>query len=325
MSYNRENYLRLRGEFEARHRERVSAAELRRAELQKKLPELYRIDRELAEIGVRIYGEITAPTAQPRPLDERLADLRRENERLQQERAELLRAHGYSSDETDPHFDCPVCRDYGTVGDRICECLRHALVEDGYRSAGIAQLVRTQTFDTFRPDLYPEAEREKMSRVLSFCRNYAETFVAEGAKSLLFRGETGLGKTHLSTSIASVVIGRGFDVLYDTAQNIFGDFEAEHFRTGAPVRAGSTARYLDAELLIIDDLGTELTNSFTVSCLYNIVNARICSGRATIINTNLGWDALRSRYTDRVASRLLGEYLPVEFAGRDIRREKLRN
>jgi DNA replication protein DnaC len=189
-------------------------------------------------------------------------------------------------------------------------------------------LIKTQSFETFDISFYKDDKKASanIDTILSACRSYADEFSAGSRSNLLFRGSTGLGKTHLSTSIAKVVIERGYDVVYDTAQNIFTDFESERFSHNYN-NGGSeklTARYLDCDLLIIDDLGAEMSNQFTVSCLYNIINTRINFDRSAIINTNLTWDELRRRYSDRITSRLFGEFKPYEFIGSDIRAKKLR-
>ena len=132
-------------------------------------------------------------------------------------------------------------------------------------------------------------------------------------------GGTGLGKTHLSTSVAKTVIERGYDVLYVCAIDMFADFEQKQFGNGED----NTRRYFDCDLLIIDDLGTELTNQFTVSCLYNVINSRINSAKSTFINTNLSKKEIETKYAERITSRLFGEYYPLVFTGVDVRKQKM--
>ena len=136
-------------------------------------------------------------------------------------------------------------------------------------------------------------------------------------------GGTGLGKTHLSSAIAKRVIEKGNDVFYVTAVNMVGDFESEQFGSSQPQKGELTDRYFDCDLLIIDDLGTELSNQFTVSCLYNLLNVRINRGLATVISTNLSQQELFKKYNDRITSRIIGEFRILPFSGTDIRLQKI--
>ena len=138
-------------------------------------------------------------------------------------------------------------------------------------------------------------------------------------------GNTGLGKTHLSTSIASSVIEKGYDVVYETAQNLISTFSNERFHSYGNVdKSGGSSRYFECDLLIIDDFGTEESNQFSVACFYNLINTRSNNSLPIIINTNLTRGDIKARYTDRIASRLFGEYLVLGFPGVDIRMQKLR-
>jgi DNA replication protein DnaC len=164
-----------------------------------------------------------------------------------------------------------------------------------------------------------------MEQVLETARRYVGLFSDEKSQNLLFFGQTGLGKTHLSSAIAKSLIDRGFDVLYETAQNLFGDFEDERFNrtynTGMDEK--KTDRYFECDLLIIDDLGAELSNQFTASCLYNLINTRQNAGKSCIINTNLTLNEIEKRYSQRIFSRLCGQYQVLQFTGRDVRMMKL--
>ena len=162
-----------------------------------------------------------------------------------------------------------------------------------------------------------------MRRNLALLREYAEKFSVQ-SDSLIFCGATGLGKTHLSTALARRVIERGFDVYYTTALQMFADFEHARFGTDMGMESVvSLDRYTSCELLILDDLGTEVSNQFTNSCLYMVLNERINKGLPTVISTNLTGKEIKARYTDRIASRILGDFKPMLFVGVDVRRLKL--
>ena len=192
---------------------------------------------------------------------------------------------------------------------------------EGFRTSGIGRLIDRQSFDNFSLEYYKSsaADYQRMKINLEAAIEFAETAPPAYA-NLLLCGSTGLGKTHLSSAIAKRVIERGFDVRYESVQNILADFEHDRFRSGYGSDYEERGRvYLDSELLIIDDLGTEMTNTFTVSVLYQILNTRINQGRPTVISTNLTQQELRERYSDRVASRIFGEYRPLLFCGKDVR------
>jgi len=322
VGYNKENYIRIRQEYADKNLRAKEAADQRAAELHRKYPELLKIDRVLSETGFSILRESMKGRE---GLEERIAKLKASNKELQEARAAYLVSIGYPADYTSVKYECDVCKDTGFVGTKLCDCMRRDLILAGYESSGIGGLIRTQSFETFRLDYYnrsPE-ERKNMERVLGICRAYAERFTAGKGDNLLFCGTTGLGKTHLSTSVAKVVVERGFDVVYDTMQNILSDFEYERFgRSHSDTSEPRTAKYFDCDLLIIDDLGAELTNQFTVSCLYNMINTRINHGKSMIISTNLTQNEIRERYSDRITSRLFGDFIALLFTGKDIRMQK---
>ncbi len=322
MAYNKENFRTVKEQFEQKRAAALENAAKRRDEIHDALPETARIDKALAETGIKIMESAKAGAD---GINERIAQLRAENEALRNRRKEILNQNGYPADYDKPKFECEECSDSGYVGLYMCKCMKKALAEAGFRSSGISGLIAEQSFETFDLNYYnfmPEI-REKMEQNYKLLYNFAHNFSGnEPQPNWLILGGTGLGKTHISTSVARVVIERGNDVVYETAQNIMSDFEAEKFKNAEP--ALGTSRYLSCDLLIIDDLGTELINQFTISCLYNIINTRLNSKKSMIINTNLTIDELRQSYADRITSRLFGEFKPIIFRGRDIRAEKLR-
>ena len=163
-----------------------------------------------------------------------------------------------------------------------------------------------------------------MSAILAIAKKYAEEFDASSSQNIAMFGGTGLGKTHLSSAMAGVIIENGNDVYYTGANSMFADFEQKRFGSSAdPDAEGDIEKYFSCDLLIIDDLGTEVSNQFTTSCLYNVINTRLNKGKPVIINTNLTRDDVRKRYDERITSRLFGEFLPIMFLGRDMRELKL--
>ena len=314
MSFNSKNYYELREAFAQKHLAAAERAEARRTALADKIDGLREIDGALSATAARIFG---AAFAGKEGLADRIAKIKRETEELRAARAALLEAHGYPADYTDVHYDCEKCRDLGFVETRMCECFKRALVLRGYETSGLGALIGKQTFDNYSLDYFRGEDRERMRQNFTRIQSYAESF-SRNSDSLLLMGGTGLGKTHLSSALAKVVIDRGFDVLYTSVLNMISEFEKAKFRG----EQDDTDRYFSAELLIVDDLGTELGGSFTESCLYNVIDTRICKGLPTVISTNLTAAQLSERYTGRLFSRLLGVYKPLLFCGRDVRFEK---
>lgn len=322
MGYNKENYARIRQEYQGKNLQAKKDAEERRLALHRLYPELEKIDRLLSNTGVNILRESTKGAE---GLDERIAKLRAENEELLSARAAYLASIGYPADYTSVKYDCTECSDTGFVGTHMCECMKRALVAAGYQSSGLGNLIKTQSFDTFSLDYYKDSKEayDNMKIVIELCKRYVDGFSQTSGKSMLLVGKAGLGKTHLSTAVAKAVIEKGFDVVYETAQNILADFEYERFnRSYGDTSAVRTDKYFECDLLIIDDLGTEVANQFTVACLYNVINTRLNNSKSMIVSTNLSQKEIIDRYGERINSRLFGEFMALHFVGKDIRLKK---
>ncbi len=324
MGFNRENYKKIKHEYEGKALRAQEAALIRKRELGMRFPEIKEVDDALSQTGLRIFEATVRYKGEK--LESEISAIKEENSALLKARADLLEKYGIPRDYSDVKYECTECSDSGFVGINMCKCMKSKLVMAGYESSGIGSLINTKTFDNYVPTYQKDKSAvENAEMIVTFCRHYAENF-GEKTQNLLFIGGTGLGKTHLSAAITGSVVRRGYDVVCETAQNLFSDFEYERFGRGYNRDENEekrTDRYFDCDLLIIDDLGTEMGNTFTVSCLYNIINSRLNKGKAVIINTNLTRDDLRKRYDERITSRLFGEFLPIMFIGRDMRELKL--
>ncbi len=319
MSHSAENYRRVKELLEERRLSANRIAESHRDELHTRLPEVAEIDRKLRKTGMRLFRTACEGGDD---LESRLAAIRAENESLQSARAAILAGAGYPADYTEVHFTCKTCSDTGFVASKMCDCMRRLLIEEGIRSSGLGSLIAKQSFQNFNLSYYTgERESEMMRYAKDKCVYFAENF-APGKENLLLMGGTGLGKTHLSTAVAKRVIENGFDVVYESAQNLLADFEFDRFKSRGddPLRSD---KYLSCDLLLLDDLGTEMQTQFTLSTLYNLLNTRLNRGKSTLISTNLSQNEIRARYDDRITSRLFGEYTILFFVGEDIRKQKL--
>ncbi|MBP3378711.1 MAG: ATP-binding protein [Clostridia bacterium] len=318
MNYYNDIFRRVADDFASKRKRAEDAADARRFEVETAIPELVEVHLRLESSGIELFGAALSGKDAPG----RIAEIKERNDRLKERKRELLVSHGYPADFTDVRYECPECMDTGYASGKMCTCMKSALAMARLEVSGLGHLVKTQTFDTFSTDYYVGEDRMNACTNRDKLKKFADSFDGKVAKNWLLIGSTGLGKTHLSSAVAMTVIDRGFGVVYVTAAEMFSVFERQSF-CDMRDRDGSERQFFDADLLIIDDLGTELTNQFTVSCLYNLINSRIISGRSTIINTNLTTAELRKRYDDRITSRLLGEYRPLVFRGKDIRSQKL--
>ena len=246
-----------------------------------------------------------------------LQEARQKNLALQQERAELAALH-FGEGYLDESPICSRCGGNGYIGSTMCDCLRELCRQEQKKELTFLDHAK-ESFEQFRLDYYPEENhaRRVMEKNFDTCRRYAQEFT-EASPNLLFSGSTGLGKTFLSACIARVVAERGYSVMYETAGRLFANMEKARFGNDEAAR-GETEKYNACDLLIVDDLGTELPGQFVTAVLYNLINERILAGKPTIISTNLNTADFERRYSSQIASRLLGNYIRVPFVGNDIR------
>ena len=309
--YTRANYREAQAEIEARRLAAISTAEMRNLELSELSPTIREIDEELRKTGLELFRVACSGGS--------IDEVKAKNLSLMAaRRAELVRL-GYPEDYTEVHYTCSECSDSGFVGTKMCKCLRELLITKNIRSSGMGNLIEKQSFENFELGHYEGEDLARMKRNLELAREYAENFPKRRGNLLLI-GSTGTGKTHISTSIAAKIIHQGFGVIYDSAQNIMNDFETDRFKSGYNQTESLSEKYMVTDLLIIDDLGTEFANQFTVSCLYNLINTRQNKGLATIISTNLSAQELAGKYEGRIYSRIVGsDYTVLFFTGKDRR------
>ena len=296
-----------------------SEAEARRAQIYDAYPRLREIDQALRR---SMAAAVAAAFRRGDDVPQAMEAIKKESLALQREREWLLEAADLDEAALEPPPFCPHCGGSGYVGAVMCECLQERCRKEQKKELS-SLLSGKENFDGFRLDYYPTepdpslgvSPRQLMERTFRRCKRYAREFRL-GAPSLLFSGGPGLGKTFLSACIARAVADSGFSVVYDTAGQLFDDFEAVKF--GGDQR-DLTQKYLNCDLLIVDDLGTEMTTQFTQSVLYRVINDRLLQNRPMIVSTNLSDSALRQRYSPAIASRLLGAFEICLFLGQDIR------
>ena len=247
--------------------------------------------------------------------------IKERNNALIEKKKELLVKNGFSKDFLDIKYTCSKCNDSGYVDAMPCSCLIEIVNSLQKESSNEICPNEPNPFDTFELEYYPKTLnnipcRDIMQSIFENCKQYAQEFSLSSPSLLLFGG-TGIGKTHISLAIAKTVQKNGFDVIYKSAPDLFTSLEKERFNQETP--KDDMQKLLKCDLLVIDDLGSEFNTAFTTSALYNIINSRIISSKPTIITANLSPSELSERYSDRIASRLLGCYEHLRFLGNDIR------
>lgn len=307
----------------ARRTESIDEYEAHTALASSKIPGFAELDKQISQTGIKIFGSSMGKNDNSKNIEL----IKSEYDTLVNKKRALLTQNGFSADYCDIKYRCAKCSDTGYVDINICDCLKKEIVFSSLENSGLYSLVQNQSFSSFTLDFYKNDDKILMAQNLDLLKEFADSFVPGRSDSFLFIGGTGLGKTHLSSAVAKRVIEKGAYVVYDTALNMFGEFETRRFGSNsysADSDNDDIDRYQDCDLLIIDDLGCELTNQFTVSCLYSILNTRIIKHKSTIISTNLTQTELRKRYSDRIISRIFGEFKPLLFRGSDIREQKIR-
>ncbi len=276
--------------------------------------EFAKLNQDLSKLGATLATVALSGDAAT------LNKLKTEMTALSSRRSEILKTANVS----DITYCCPKCKDTGYVNGKICDCIHTAAKNILIQNLSASLPLENCRFENFDLNYYPQRSddgsnpRKYMTGVFKMCREYVINFDPQKSESLLFMGNTGLGKTHLTLAMVYELLNRGFNVIYGAAYNLFSEMETEHFerRTNNAYNAA-----IDCDLLVIDDLGGEFVSPYIQSLFYNIINTRDLSGKPVIINTNLNMGEIAAKYTPRVASRLF-KYNSEKFIGDDIRLQK---
>ena len=314
MTYDGKLLARARTALDAIRAENEEKHQLRVAEAYAAQPEIRRCDEQMRAQMTELVRITLAREADGAAKIEKIKD---ENLALQARRRELLRAMGHEESWLDPIVSCKKCGDSGVYGGGVCECLKKLYNAELTRDVGVLLKNGAERFEAFDLSLYDASARETMKSVFEIARDYAENF-SPASGNLLFQGDTGLGKTFLSACVARVVADKGFSVCYDSASAVIAAFEAQKFDRSEEADK-RVRRMLACDLMILDDLGTEMATPFADSALYTLINTRLNEGKNTVISTNLSYEELEKRYTAQIFSRLRGSFERLPFVGRDIR------
>lgn len=311
--------------YDARQIKNKHIADVRTSQAYQRAPRLKEIDTAIAETSIRQAKKIFDGD------DTALADLKRQLADYRIERRQLLTRLGYPPDYLAPVYTCPDCKDTGYIGGKQCHCFKQAVIDAVYAQSNLRVILADENFSAFSLDYYSKDMRnpatglsayETALRALEECRHFIDTF-EQKPNNLFFYGDTGVGKTFLSNCVAKELLDKGYSVIYFTAFQLFDILSKGVFDKDADAIAAHQ-NIFDCDLLIIDDLGTELSNSFTTSQLFLCVNERILRQKSTIISTNLNMGQLADIYSERTLSRISSNYTILKLFGDDIRIQKRR-
>lgn len=323
MAYSKEVVIRARERLAGMKADRESLAQQRLAEAYQQIPRLREIDKMLRQT---MAAAVQTAFSKGEDVQAAMEQVKQENLRLQQERRELIEGN-FRLGWLDETPVCSHCGGSGYIGSTMCRCLAELCLEEQKKELTLLA-GSDASFDQFRLEYYDDVLdpnlgvniRTVMAKTFDICCQYARDFGADSG-NLLFSGDTGLGKTFLSACIAKEVATKGFSVAYESAVHLFTNMERAKFENDADARE-KVRKYTDCDLLIVDDLGTEIVGQFTLTALYTLINDRVLSGKPTIISTNLTTDGIARRYSPQIASRLRGNFRRVAFVGEDIRLKK---
>lgn len=325
MSLKNYQYNAIMRMYDERQATARAVSDARQKEIEQTLPEYVALQAQIIENSMNYARTFLFSGDASHNAEE----LRKQNEALSLKKEALLIANGYPGDYLAPVYVCPDCQDTGMIGEERCHCFKQAVVDLLYAQSNIANIIKEENFDTFSFDYYsntvvdPKTKltpRQNIERIYDTCQSFVRNFDKE-FNNLLFYGNSGLGKTFLSHCIAKELLGTAHTVLYLTAYELFEILGKAMYDEDEGLSA-SAEHILDCDLLIIDDLGTELSTAFTMSRLNLCINERFINRRATIISTNFGVQELADHYGERNFSRIFSSYTPLRFFGEDIRLKK---
>jgi DNA replication protein DnaC len=317
------NTLNILKEYELIREKNKKELEKKKQVLYDKLPRLKAIEDEMVKLSIDITRAILNKS---NDIDVLLQNLQKKQLDLKIEKAEILSYNKYPVDYLELKYNCKNCKDTGYIRGEKCSCLVQKEIESLYEQSNISETMKYQNFDQFRLDFYSDetdengnSPRDNMKDIYMKCIRYTQNFDSHNI-NLLFIGKPGLGKTFLCNSIAKELIDKGRSVIYQVSSELIDlirkyKFDFDNEENNAP----ALNKIYNCDLLIIDDLGTELPTQFSSLVIYNILNKRLINNKKMIISTNLDTDEIMNCYSERIYSRVFGSFSMYKFYGEDIR------
>jgi len=327
MAIRNDQYNQILREYDNRQFMNKHELDKRRKEIYTSIPEFKSLDEEMISLAAQsgrraLFGD-----------DASIAEFKKRTSEIKIRQKELLKSHGYPSDYLEMQYRCNKCKDTGFIGTEKCSCFKQAIADLIYDASNLKQILDKENFKNFSFDYYSDdyideisglSPRSNIQKIVAICKNFIRHF-NDRNDNLLLMGNTGVGKTFLANCIAKELLDRGNTVIYLTAFRLFDILEKHKFgrnEDNAQLASSQFEYILDCDLLIIDDLGTELNNAFISSQLYLIINERLLRQKSTLISTNLSLENLNTNYSERVYSRIIDNYIICRIFGEDIRLHK---
>ncbi len=311
-------------QFEAKRARNAAVTQSRKQEIYTAIPQIKAIDIEMANIVKEMISAL-ANNAANAPLAAK--EVAKIGKRFVKKKRQLLKDHNFAANYLDPLYDCEACQDSGYLEDGSrCNCFSRALIDLAYRNSDLRAKLTEENFESFNlnifSDIIEEGEtlspRQNMAEIVEIAMSFIANFADNNQENLLFYGDVGQGKTFMCSCIAKRLIDDGYHVIYQTAYKLFDT--VKDYRFGNDADAKTRYQLLsDCDLLIIDDLGTELINTLTHAELFNLINMRLLKQKKTVISTNLDPQELNEHYNERLNSRIIGYYRTLRFLGEDLR------
>ena len=316
MSLTKAQYDEIQREYQETQNRNRRILQERREEIYAALPQYKELSEQIASLSVQQARLLLAGD------DDALQTLKEQTGTYSRRKKELLISAGYPEDYLEPVYTCAKCQDTGFIGNEKCSCLRRKEISLLYEQSNIQDLIKRENFDTLSYTYYQGEDLKRFETAVNISKNFVAGF-SKHYQNLFFYGTVGTGKSFLSGCIAGELLSQGYSVIYFSANGLFEQLANYSFSTKLKESLYNFYKDLyNCDLVIIDDLGTEVTNSFVTSQLFALLNERHLRQRATIISTNLGLEELRDRYSDRVFSRITSNYSLCKLTGPDIRIHK---
>ncbi len=329
---NENKVKRILKKYEERRDENELLLEKRKKQVYNRFPQIKGIDDEISLIGLKLAKSVLT---NPNDRESIVHKSREEIETLRARKCKVLADNNIPDNYLEMKYHCNMCKDKAFLpnGEK-CNCFKQEIINEAYKMSNIENVLNKENFSNFNLEIFSTEKskergvspRENIFEILTYCEDYVHNFNPIQSNNILFYGSTGLGKTYMCNCIAKDLLDKGYLVIYQTSFRILEILEDYKFRRDSEgkISEENYKNLFDCDLLIIDDLGTELTNTFTSSELFNIVNTRLTAGKSIIISTNLTPSQIGETYTQRTLSRILDQFKIYDFFGSDLRWERFK-